>query len=465
MRHNMLQLLLGAMLILGPLGTVQAKSDDCFSLMRSFMKGSRKTEVTEQKPLAPKVLKAIKNYWSQADLTDEDLKLLLEFFPRKEKVNKTRLKSFITYLSTLNDAQKKKAITKTSEFFKEKSDFKMVKEFNKIQDHIEKKRLQQFEKELSLLRKKNPQESQSKLESMARSSSYRFKDGYEKLAFGCRASKSTPEKKRASQLFKKFVLGIGVTSSIAGYTYANYDKEFDAKWFGRLGYELTIGMVSNYLSAKILTNPNNTIIRMGLQRYLLARSFGVVDMTLYSSFFSGNKDEARARLEELKKDPKFQEEMKKLSTFLEEEGTLVKYKRMIIENIKALLRHQELAPESTGELHYGDFDFSGLKPEDLDDPEIQNIVIAAILAQEYEENRGKIISTGDVGADRFAFHAAYGLVMMPKDIYTSLYIYRVLCMGQMNPRAALMKAVGLYTLNRVVFDQLYYYSRRESINQ
>ena len=456
--------------ISAPFDQTLAGSDDCFSIMRNLLKSTRTQQISATNIennltsiMKSKILKIAK----ESGLTDLEAEVLLEKVPNKN-IDFEKLQSYTHYLSTLKDKQKNRGIEELADLFlfpESKRKSKIIKNFEKLQVFINKKQSNQFRVDLNKLKKQKPEESVTKLRKLAKRSSKEFRSKYEKLAYGCRSGKATPEKKVASRLFKRFVMSIGVASSIGGYTYANYDREFNNQWFGKLGYELSIGMVSNYLGSRILTNPNNTVVRMGLQRYLLARSFGVVDMGLYSTFFSGDQDMAEQRLDQLMESDDIRGEISELSAYLKDEKTLVKYKRMLIENIKALLKNNELAPEENYKIDYSSFDFNNLRAEDLDDPEVQDMIIAAILAQEYEENRGDLIATGDVGADRFSFHAAYGLVMMPKDLATNLYIYKVLCMGQLNPRAALMKAVGLYTINRVVFDQLYYFMRRTSINQ
>jgi hypothetical protein len=457
-------------LILAPIDQTFASSDDCFSLMRKVLKKTRNQQIQSgsiEDSLTIIVKTKILKIAKESGLTELEALVLLEKVPNK-KIDLKKLRSYTNYLTTLKNKQKNRGIEELADLFlfpENKRKSQIVKDFEKLQIFINKKYSNQLRIDLKKLIKKNPEESLTKLRKLAKKSSKEFRTKYEKLTYGCRANKATPEKKTASRLFKRFVMSIGVASSIGGYTYANYDRDFNSQWFGKLGYELSIGMVSNYLGARVLTNPNNTVVRMGLQRYLLARSFGVVDMGLYSTFFSGNQDAAEQRLEQLRSSDNIREEISDLSAYLKDEKTLVKYKRMLIENIKSLLRNNEIAPEENYKIDYSSFDFTNLRAEDLDNLEVQEMIIAAILAQEYEENRGDIIATGDVGADRFSFHAAYGLVMMPKDIATNLYIYKVLCMGQINPRAALMKAVGLYTLNRVVFDQLYYFMRRTSINQ
>jgi hypothetical protein len=448
-----------------------AGSDDCFSLMRNFMKASRSNVVPVNSNVGTQLTESVRTtvlrIAKESELTEIEAEVLLERVPTGN-IDLDRLRSYVRYISTLREKPRNRGIEEVAQLFipptsGKKS--KIVVDYEKLQAYLDKKRTKKFKNELKKLKRKNPNESTLDLEKKAKRASHQFRDKYEKLTYGCRSHKSTPEKKAATKQFKKFVMSIGIASSIGGYTYANYDREFDADWFGKLGYGLSISILSNFLGARVLTNSNNTVFMMGLKSYLLSRSFGVVDMGLYSTLFSGSQEEARSRLDQMMSREDISSEMAELSEFLQNERTFAKYKRMIIAHVKSLLKDNTLAPEENYKLDYNNFDFENLKPEDLDDPEIQELVIAAILAQEYDENRGNIIATGDVGADRFSFHAAYGLAMLPKDIATNLYIYRTLCMGQLNPKAALMKAVGLYTINRVVFDQLYYFVRRSSINQ
>ncbi len=452
--------------------SAESSSKDCLSLVGSLINDRPSNSSDSHYQTNPIKNKINKKVWKMAKaegLSAPEAQTLANNLQniKKNELDVELLKSYIKFLGTLKEEEKKQALLEAPNIFRPylSKPSKIIKRFKKLKKHVDKKQNKIFLKQLTELKSNHPGKSHYSLEKMAKKSSLQSRVDYERLAFSCTSKNHTSEKKEAAKLFSKFVVGIGLTSSIASYSYVNYDKEINGTWFGKLGYELAIGIISNYLSAKILTNPNNSILKMGVQKYTLARSFGIVDMGLYSLLFGGNQDEAKEKLQTMIESDESREEIGKLLKFINEEKTLVKYKQAVIENIKSLFKNGSLSLEGGQSIDINKFNLNDLTLEDLNDPQVQDILITAILSKEYEENQGELITTGDIGADRFVFHAAYGFIMMPKDIFTSLYIYKVLCLGQMNPKVALMKAVALYTLNRLVFDQVYYYSRRESINQ
>ncbi|MFT6604685.1 MAG: hypothetical protein ACJARO_002209 [Bacteriovoracaceae bacterium] len=290
------------------------------------------------------------------------------------------------------------------------------------------------------------------------------------MAYGCRSTKWTPERKAAGNTFKKFTIGIGLASSIGAYTYQNYDRDIDAKWIGRLGYELTAGVLVGLVASKIVSNPENSPVALALKKYFFSRGTGLVDMFAYGSLFGISNEQAQERLDNLMKDPNRRAEIEKLRQYMDQKNLYQKFKESFIEKVKNF-KQSGVGVENKGDgmitepVSGNSINWDSMTEEDLEDDEIQNLLMTSIISQMYDEQKGDLIATGNVGSDRFAFHAAYGALLLPKDTFVSLYIYNTLCMGAMNPKAALIKAIGIFSLNRIIFDQIYYFSRRTSINQ
>lgn len=439
--------------------TAQAK-DPCNEIMTAFFKRAKSIKagsaVTKKAKKLDKILASAQKY----SIDEASHRKIQETLEGVEKLETLKFyNSYFQYMDSLKPKQEMIAAADLAMVGGDESSTKFLKKYRKIQKSIGKEKDKITKSINKKVAKENPGRTSAELDKIAQKEIKKYMKGYEKLSYGCRSTKMTPERKMAAATFKKFTIGIGIASTVAGYSYNNRDKPKDGQWFGKLGYELTWGVITGYLASKIISNPENGPVNIALKKYFLARGNGLIDMGLYGWMFGASNEDAEQRLADLKNSPEKRKQLLELKKYLEDKKVFAKVKDSIIENVKKL----GLPIKPPVEIH--DIDWENLSDEDLEREDVQDVVMAAILSQIYDENKGKVFNTGHIGADRYSFHASYGLIMMPKDTFISLYIYNVLCMGQMNPRQALFKALGIYTLNRVVFDQMYYFARRESINQ
>jgi len=169
-------------------------------------------------------------------------------------------------------------------------------------------------------------------------------------------------------------------------------------------------------------------------------------------------------LQEILKKPEYREEIKQLIAFLEEKRIYQRYKESIISYASSIVS----SPNSSGDkpaISSTSIDWNNLSKKDLEDERNNDILIAAVMAGAYEGQTGEWIKSGDKGFDRFSFYTGYSLLTLAPTIYVNLLIYRILCMGALDPTRAMMMGVGVYALNRVVFDQVQYFFRKKAINQ
>lgn len=444
-------------------------SSSCFDLMGGFLKA--KTQVS-----APAATPSF-NSWAMAEAKKFDheetvLKALeKKLSSLKETPSKEDFKSYLLFLDSIREKNKLKSIAELNELGNPEFKSSLMKKHNKVQKIVAKEEKRETVKLTKRIETENPGIPKKELERRVSKEMSEYMDKYERLAYGCRSTKWTPERKAAAASFKKFTIGIGIASSIGAYTYQNHDREVDAKWIGRLGYELVVGTMISMVASKIVSNPENTPITLSLKKYFLSRGTGLVDMFAYGALFGISDQEAKERLETMMKDPNRKAEIEKLRQYMDDKNLYQKFKDKFVEKVK---QYKESSKDSGPQVGDGKIlepmsgktvDWDSLSAEDLEDEEIQNLLLTSITQQMYDEQKGDLIATGNAGSDRYAFHAAYGALLLPKDTFVSLYIYNTLCMGALNPKAALIKAIGLFSLNRIVFDQIYYFSRRTSINQ
>lgn len=436
----------------------------CMDLMNSFLK-TEKVTTNENAFSSWALLEARKLELDEAAL--KELKVKLNSLEKKP--SRKEFKSYLLYLDSVRIKDKIQVIKELDQLTKPEANSRLMKKHKKIQRLIEKEKLKRTEQLTKKILTDHPGIPKEVLKTKISNEMGQHMINYERLTYGCRSTRWSPERKAAAQSFKKFTIGIGMVSSIGAYTYQNSDKEFDGMWFGRLGYELTVGVLTGLLSSRIISNPENTVVALALKKYFLSRTTGVVDMFAYGALFGVSNEDAEERLALILKDPKKREELEKLRKFMDDKNLYQEFKEKFIEKLKEFKESSEVTTKGSSEIFEPisgkSLDWNELTPEDLDDEEIQNMLLTAVSQQLYDEQKGDYIETGNAGSDRFVFHALYGAVLLPKDTFVSLYIYNTLCMGALNPKAALIKAVAVFTLNRLVFDQIYYYVRRTSINQ
>ncbi|MBL6990714.1 MAG: hypothetical protein ISR65_13095 [Bacteriovoracaceae bacterium] len=308
---------------------------------------------------------------------------------------------------------------------------------------------------LNIFRKSKEELSQAKAQRIAR----------QKLIASCKSTEWTPERKLAAKNFTKFQLGIGFTSSTIFYTYNNWDKPKDATLFYRYAYEVAVGLIFAKVVSKIISNPKDHPLVKGFKKYIATRFMGPFETAGYAYLFATPDNKIKKRLNQLMADPKYADKIKKLIKNLEDKNFYQKSKERFIELASSLMGSTSSVKQPIDQSKtINSIDWANLSKEDLKDKTIQDILFLAVAREMYEEQSGWI-QLGDVGMDRYAFHSAYGILSMPLTLPLNLKIYDILCLGQQNPKKALMKAVALYVISRPIIDQLYYGSRAWAVNQ
>lgn len=432
-------------------GTSFAQSD-CHALMRALMNNQA---VVKEHPN----LLHLKKYAATLELS-EDLIIQLEQ-SWNEEIALESAENWLLYVKTLLPENQSDAMKLLGSIDAKDSADKVIKRFNKIESKIAKKKMSYKEKAIKRIQKKLPDLDMEEVLKRAEHKTDLYMKSYRKLSFECRSKTANPTRKKAAATFKKFTIGIGIVSSFGGMAYANRDNELE-DWIGQFGYETVIGIITGSIASKIISNPRDSDLAKSIKRYFFSRGTGLVDMALFGMIFGHNDEEARARLDEVLSDPQKAERLREMQRVFEEKKLYQKVRSAFIDKLKSIKGPRGLEDAPPIELGV---DWGNLSDEDLEREEVQDVLLAAAIAELYAEGEGEMIATGNVGADRYAFHAAYGLIMLPKDMFTTMYIYNTLCLGMAQPRQALIKATAIFVINRLVFDQIYYAVRRGAINQ
>ncbi len=401
-----------------------AYADACIKSLESMLYSKKeKIELTiNQTQLSSENKRLIKNYMSKSNY----------------KFDMQLSKRIITYSDILKQSDVPKFINSLGELNNKKIKNKLVKKFASINTTIDKRVAKERLK--------------GRFSNIAK-----FEQDFTSIAYGCKVNSWNPARKKAAINTQGFFLGIGIASNTFSYSTTHWDEEKDAQWFGKLGYELGIVLLSNWISSKILSNPSNTVFQQWYKGYYKSRLVGLLDLGAYSALFGTSQSDALKKLEELRSDKNFDKKMAELEPYFENKKLFQKYKEILFNTYKNVINQKDITNNNKN--------LNLIKQEDLDNPKVQKKLLEAILAKEYDEKNDGPIQTGNNGLDRYSYNALFGLAYTPISLPMGIYIYQTLCMGSLTPKETFLKAAAIYTAYKMFSGQTYFYTRDKLIGQ
>lgn len=287
-----------------------------------------------------------------------------------------------------------------------------------------------------------------KIKEQARKQAREERRIFENLYNSCKGGTNSESQENASKKFRRFRAVMGMSSNIVMYSYTNWDKNKDFNWFAKLGYELAMGEAMGYLNTKIVTNPKASYWKKAAKNYGVFSVSDAANSALYGKLFGVSNKAAEKKIEDLKMDPQFQAEAKRLHELLDQ----MKADEGLLTKINAAFTNADYDPEK-------------LTPKDLEDPEMHALFLEIMSRDLYYESAGGLIQTGSTGMDRYTFSRLYGVIASTKGMAVNLMIYHILCMGGANPQQAYLKAGALYVVDNLITSYYYYKFRKQMINQ
>lgn len=418
------------------------KKDDCRSIMLDFISRVDKKEN----------MSLLKNNWLRTEkedflrelkvlkFSDENIKTIIESINMQpDPVSAVRVKNYLTYVLSLSEKEQKTGLLDLAQLDAREINSKHIKKFIAHEEKLQEK----------FASKKMSAKEQSR---------------YKELYYGCRALSPNDVNKNAARDFKRFNLSLNLGTLGASYAFYNMDKEKDGEWWAKLGYDLGTTIFFSYVGGKIQTNPTDTQIVKSLKGYFSGRAMGLTDILVYDPLFNQEQEKAQARVEALKNDPNYKEEVAALLKSYNDRGLYRQYKAEIIETLKKLPEGISLGLKGNS-VDENNVDWNNLSHADLDRPEVQDVLVAAAMMQVYHESKGEWIDTGDVGLDRYAYNAVFYATMIPKSIVQNFITYRLLCMGQDNAKLSFTKAVIFNVSANFLVNQVLFGYRQKAINQ
>ena len=410
------------------IGTVQA-NNDCMSLMQAF---HTETKTSLQSP------------FKDMDFTASELAIVSESWAeQKSKTSETRVRKYLAYVLSLSEKERAIALRDLAQLDQWEANSKHIKKFNEMDAKISKK--------IASKKILDPADQ-------AR---------YTDLYYGCRALRPNEVNKNAAKDFKRFNLSLNLGTLAASYAFYNMDKDFDAEWFTKLGYEVGITVLFSYVGGNIQTKATDTQIVKSLKSYFIGRIMGTTDILIYDPLFNDEDTRGEKVFADLKKlednNPEFKKRIQELKKSYEERGLYRRYKDELISKLKQL-PHVGLGLKGDSRDENG-IDWNNLTKSDLDKPEVQDILIAAAMAEVYQQRKGEWIESSNSGVDRYVFNSVFYGVQIPKSIVQNFITYQILCMGQDNPKLSFTKAVLFNVSANFVVNQVLYGYREKAINQ
>ena len=263
------------------------------------------------------------------------------------------------------------------------------------------------------------------------------------------------------KLFQGAAIGLGAGMTSVSYPYYHWKEEKNAKWFGKLAYELSIGIAMNAVTGKIMGKPTGTFGEKVMKQWWGAARVGLVDLGLYSILFGKNTEETQKILDDLKKDPNFEANMAKLKATLEDPRYIQKLKLQagdLLEKAAVKLKLEKNAKSNAEVLA----EWDKITPDKLSDEEIAETLREAMEIQLYEQKES-LVKSGDAGVDRYNFNRAWDVPGYAWWTGVNLLIYRSICLNKENKTKALAKAALLYLMSRSITDNVYFPGRKAAV--
>lgn len=269
---------------------------------------------------------------------------------------------------------------------------------------------------------------------------------FQKLYAQCLSPHQTDAKDLASKKLSNIFFKMSALTTVVGYSSANWDKKKDMDWFERLGYTLVFGALVGKIYSKVIKNKGNKFHFL-IKDYIFGRAAVI-------SWFGGNlilfnDDKANIeKINQLKNSKTFEADIKKLNEYIENKQVLERFQREVIEQ---MINVDQMC---LGVGQYNEIDFDHLRPEDLDNKDVQEVILAAMAKAQYDNMKGPI-HTGNGNVDFYLYDSLYSILKIPKDIFVGKMTNKLMCLHQFNPKKGLTMAVGLNTLNLILFADFY----------
>ena len=378
-------------------------------------------------------------------------------------------KQFLAQKSRIN-AYEKKRITNLMNEYKLREKDKITKELQEIEARIARGEEVLETERRQLQSKLDEIELPQSLRERALRQAAGEKEIYRRMLNGCNSG-SSPRLAEAAKKFKRFKVALSLTTVPAFYLMKNWDKrEEDPFFWEQLGYEVTTGLAFTFVANKLITNSNTSFLQKYIEGYV---KFGAMDGVIngfgFDQLFGANAhirylqrlyrpdvtdSQIEKELKILMESPTFEDDLKKLVSYLEEKSK----ERNLKNTIEQVF--------NTGAYNSLDGDLA-ITAKDLESEEAREVLMELLAERLYLQNMGEwpMFQSGNKGADRWLFYRGRNILFDIKAVAVNLAIFQIMCR---EPFGKVGSWAAIFSL--VIADQMFsgnftYGLRREAINQ
>ena len=273
-----------ALITLGFCTLTLANPLPCSELMSKFLKHkeTKNSHLTIHLDISEDDKKEILDYLKARKYSDDEIVIAIESLNELKVIPEIpKIEAYLAFISTYPVENKRLALRDLNQLGQREVYSNYMKRFNKTQMSLENEEKAFANKKIAELSKANPEYSADEIIQMANGSARDFRSKYEKLFYGCSARTLTPQHQVAQQSYMKFTTAIGLSATTITYAIANRNKEKNGEWYGRLGHELVYSIISNYISSKFTTAPQDSQFVKSFKNYMINRMVSSIDIVFY----------------------------------------------------------------------------------------------------------------------------------------------------------------------------------------
>ncbi len=400
---------------------------------------------------------------SELDAVEASLiKQILPELPTDEKKGE-RLFSFVQFARSRGDEREKilreLPVVLSPEYKISKS--RWIKNFRKIENKVTRYIDKREIAHLNQLSKTTHDQSRAKWGAFK--AAYEEGKIYRSLSLKCsNKSISTTTPEQAKLLTRAFTAG-SVGSAVATYSFINWDREKDGRWYGELGWTLFWASLFGHINGKyVFANPKLKpwLHRLPLTFAVAASEDALISAAyapVFNALFGEKSEEKLQKLEDLKNDPQAQKILSELYEIMEEKKLFEKYEKEMLALFSKTDQEGNRVPMSLEEIQ-------NIDPSELDIEAGQDMFLEAMAEQEYQNSMGPLSLGHGASTDRYAFHRMLDVAYVPINIQLGLMMNHQICMSA-DPKIGMLKAVSTFMAGKMLMDTFYFWSRRQAIGQ
>lgn len=405
---------------------------------------------------------SLRDLLSKLDLSKSELNEFQKYFLKypKSKRQWSTLSEYMSFTSVMRSKNQAEAMREMPKLFSPKTSGKHLKSFKKVRKNIRSYQKKQFSKQERAAIKKGL--SKKEAQKFASVEAKRMSEIYSGLKYSCRSTKPTAESIKAAKITSSFFMGMGITATAATYAYSNWDKDkskFD--WYGKLGHDLAWKYIFQHAYNKIMTDQAATFLKKVIALNAFYTPADYIEAAMYELEFGEKNafiEEEYQRILQSRKDqdPGFVANYNAAMSSLNNEYFPEKLKGFMQ---KLLTGERKLPKDEFDEI----LSLNDISVGELEDEQLKERLLEAITQKVYNDNSGKV-KFGSATMDRYIFVRSFDIVDVPKSLLVGFWIYKTMCMGGTNMKAALVQASIIYTIDQVLSKFIYYELRRDVIN-